>query len=288
MLCIDNFQTSSRHRLAPLLERTGFTLIEADILALPDFLADGIFNLACPASPPAYQRDPINTLRINVIGTDNLLTRAHALGARLVQASTSEVYGDPKVHPQREGYLGHVNPIGPRACYDEGKRAAETLCTDYALHHGVDVRIARIFNTYGPGMAPDDGRVISNFVTQALADQPITIYGDGRQTRSLCYVADTVAALLRLYALPGLGPDPINIGNPHEVTIAELALSICRACDSHSALVHRALPVDDPMQRCPDIGRARARLGWQPEIALAEGLRRTIAHYRDGLLHPAH
>jgi len=283
VLCIDNFQTSARHRLAPLLSRDGFTLIEADILELPEFSADGIFNLACPASPPAYQRDPTNTLRISVIGTDNLLHRARTLGARLVQASTSEVYGDPKVHPQREDYVGHVNPIGPRACYDEGKRAAETLCTDYARHHAVDARIARIFNTYGPGMAPDDGRVISNFITQALTGQPITIYGDGTQTRSLCYVADTVAALLRLYALPNLGPEPINIGNPHEVTIAELADTIRLACASRSATVHRDLPVDDPMQRCPDISRARARLGWHPEIALAEGLAFTIAHYREAL-----
>ena len=266
-----------------MLARDGFVLLEADILNLPAFVADGIFNLACPASPPVYQRDPLNTLRINVIGTDNLLAKARALGVRLVQASTSEVYGDPQVHPQREDYLGHVNPTGPRACYDEGKRAAETLCTDYARHYAVDVRIARIFHSYGPGMAPDDGRVISNFVTQALAGLPITIYGDGTQTRSLCYVADTVAALLRLYTLPSLGPEPINIGNPHEVTIAELADTIRQACDSHSATVQRALPVDDPTQRCPDIDRARERLGWKPEVALAEGLNRTIAHYRDEL-----
>ncbi len=287
VLCIDNFMTSARRTLAPLQAHDRFTLIEADILELPEFTADGIFNLACPASPPAYQRDPTGTLRINVIGTDNLLRRAKALGARFLQASTSEIYGDPQVHPQRENYLGHVNPIGPRACYDEGKRAAETLCTDYARQYGVDVRIARIFNTYGPGMAPDDGRIISNFVTQALRNQPLTIYGDGSQTRSLCYVDDLVAALLRLYALPDLGAEPINLGNPHEVTVAHLADAIRTLAGSRSTTTHHALPVDDPLQRCPDISRARARLHLQPEIGLTEGLRRTIAHFRAELDLPA-
>ena len=279
VLCIDNFMTSARADLEPLLARQGFTLLEADIVRLPEFDADGIFNLACPASPPAYQRDSIQTMRINVVGTDNLLARAAALGVRLVQASTSEVYGDPEVHPQPETYLGHVNPIGPRACYDEGKRAAETLCTDYARQYGVDARIARIFNTYGPGMAPDDGRIISNFVVQALNGAPLTIYGDGSQTRSLCYVEDTVEGLIRLFCLPGLGPTPINIGNTGEVTVTEIAMAVIEATASRSTLSYHPLPVDDPRQRRPDITRARERLGWAPRTTFAEGLARTVAHF---------
>jgi UDP-glucuronate decarboxylase len=280
VLCIDNFQTSSPSDLAGLKADSVFSLIEADIVSLPDFTADGIFNLACPASPPAYQRDAVGTMRTNVIGTDNLLRRAMELGVRFLQASTSEVYGDPEVHPQREDYLGHVNPNGPRACYDEGKRAAETLTSDYARQYGVDTRIARIFNTYGPGMAADDGRVVSNFAVQALRNQPISIYGDGSQTRSLCYVADTVEGLLRLFFLPGIGPEPINIGSTDEVSVTEIAEAIIAAAGSRSTLSYHPLPVDDPRQRRPDIGRARDRLGWAPQVSTAEGLGRTIAHFR--------
>ena len=281
VLCIDNFLTSDRADLAPLLARPSFSLLEADIVQLPDFTADGIFNLACPASPPAYQRDPVQTMRINVIGTDNLLGRAAQLGIRLLQASTSEVYGDPEVHPQRETYLGHVNPIGPRACYDEGKRAAETLCSDYARQHGVDVRIARIFNTYGPGMAADDGRIISNFVTQALRGEPLSIYGDGSQTRSLCYVDDTVEALLRLYLYPDPGFQPINIGSTDEVSVRQIAALVLEATGSRSTLSHHPIPTDDPRQRRPDITRAFKRLNWAPTTSLSDGLLRTVAHFRD-------
>jgi UDP-glucuronate decarboxylase len=279
VLCIDNFLTSSREDLGSLLDRAGFTLMEADIVKLPDFAADGIFNLACPASPKAYQRDPIQTMRINVVGTDNLLARATDLGAKLVQASTSEVYGDPEVHPQTENYFGHVNLNGPRSCYDEGKRAAETLCSDYARHRGSDARIARIFNTYGPGMALDDGRIISNFVTQALRGEPISIYGDGTQTRSLCYVEDTVDGLIRLYLAPDIGPAPINIGNTDELTVAEIAAMILEATGSQSRVDHLPLPEDDPRQRRPDISRARDRLGWAPRITIDEGIARTVAHF---------
>lgn len=281
VLCIDNFLTSRRADLAPLLARQGFSLREADIVKLPAFTADGIFNLACPASPPAYQRDSIQTMRINVIGTDNLLGRAAELGIRLLQASTSEVYGDPLVHPQPENYVGHVNPIGPRACYDEGKRAAETLCGDYARQYGVDSRIARIFNTYGPGMAADDGRIISNFVIQALRGEPVSIYGDGSQTRSLCYVDDTVEALLRLYLLADAGPQPINIGSTDEVTVNHIAAMILEATGSPSRLAYHPLPTDDPRQRRPDTTRAYERLQWSPAVSLRDGLQRTVAHFRN-------
>lgn len=283
VLCIDNFLTSAPVDLQRLLARPGFTLLEADIVKLPDFTADGIFNLACPASPAAYQRDPIQTMRINVIGTDNLLGRAVELGVRLLQASTSEVYGDPEVHPQPETYPGHVNPIGPRSCYDEGKRAAETLCTDYARQYGVDTRIARIFNTYGPGMAANDGRIISNFVIQALRGEPISIYGDGSQTRSLCYVEDTVEALLRLYLLPDLGPQPINIGGTDEVSVLQIATLVLAETGSRSPLSFHPLPQDDPRQRRPDTFSARERLGWVPGIGMKEGLSRTVAHFREQL-----
>ncbi|WEJ32947.1 NAD-dependent epimerase/dehydratase family protein [Devosia sp. SD17-2] len=283
VLCIDNFLTSAREDLAPLLARPGFSLLEADIVAPLDFVADGIINLACPASPVAYQRDAVETMRINVIGTDRLLAMARKLGVRFLQASTSEVYGDPEVHPQPETYLGHVNPIGPRSCYDEGKRAAETLCTDYARQHGVDVRIARIFNTYGPGMAADDGRIISNFVTQALRDLPLSIYGDGTQTRSLCYVADTVEGLLRLFFLPDVDVLPINIGSTDELSVAEIALSILEATGSRSPLSYHPLPVDDPRQRRPDTARAAKVLGWRPQTSLRAGLAHTIAHFAERL-----
>ena len=280
VICIDSFLTSGRSELETLLERPGFTLLEADIISLPDFRADGIFNLACAASPRAYQRDPIHTMRTNVVGTDNLLVRAMALGVRLVQASTSEVYGDPDIHPQPESYAGRVNPLGPRACYDEGKRAAETLCADYARHHGADTRIARIFNTFGPGMAPDDGRIVSNFIMQALAGEPISVFGDGTQTRSLCYVDDTVEALLRLYLHPDIGCQPVNIGNTDERTVLEIAHLVLGAAGSTAPLTHFPLPTDDPRQRRPDIARASECLGWAPRISLGEGLARTIPYFR--------
>lgn len=280
VLCIDNFLSSRRSDLTPLESHRCFTLLEADILNLPDFEADGIINLASPASPPFYQRDPIGTLRINVHGTDNLLMRAKSQGIRLMQASTSEVYGDPQMHPQREAYVGHVNPIGPRACYDEGKRAAETLCADYNRVYGQDVRIARIFNTYGPGMLASDGRVVTNFISQALNGEALTIYGDGSQTRSMCFVSDTVEGLLRLYAAPGLDIAPVNIGNPDEVTMLTLAEEVLRVCDSTAPLIHKPLPQDDPTRRQPDISRARERLGWSPVVPLREGLIRTVAAMR--------
>lgn len=280
VICIDSFLTSARRDLEALLQRPGFTLLEADIVALPDFQADGIFNLACAASPKAYQRDPIHTMRTNVVGTDNLLARATALGVRLLQASTSEIYGDPDIHPQPETYAGRVNPLGPRACYDEGKRAAETLCADYARHHGTDTRIARIFNTYGPGMAPDDGRIVSNFIMQALQNQPISIFGDGTQTRSLCYVEDTVEALLRLYLHPEIGCQPVNIGNTDELTVLDIAQLVLGATGSTAPLAYFPLPLDDPRQRRPDISRARKALGWAPRISVSEGIARTVPYFR--------
>lgn len=280
VVCIDSFLTSSSDDLGPLLQRPGFTLLETDIIRLPPFSADGIFNLACAASPKAYQRDPIHTMRTNVTGTDNLLSRATELGIALVQASTSEVYGDPDIHPQSETYPGRVNPLGPRACYDEGKRAAETLCADYARQYGTDARIARIFNTYGPGMAPDDGRIVSNFIVQALRNQPISIFGDGSQTRSLCYVEDTVDALLRLYSRPNIGFDPINIGNTVELSVLEIARLVLAATGSPSPLTNFPLPADDPRQRRPDISRALERLDWTPTTSVEVGIARTVEHFR--------
>lgn len=285
VVAIDDFFTGNRENVAHLADEPRFTLVEHDVTEpLPELggRIDRIFHLACPASPPQYQKDPVFTLRTSFLGTLHALERGLRDGARVLHASTSEVYGDPHVHPQREDYWGYVNPVGPRACYDEGKRAAEALCVAYRDSRGVEVRIARIFNTYGPRMNEHDGRVVSNFVVQALRGEPITLYGDGSQTRSFCYVSDMVDGLVRLAEHPEpLGP--VNLGNPDELTIAELAREVIAQTGSESGLVHRDLPQDDPQRRRPDIGLARARLGYEPRVSLAEGLGPTIAWFRSRL-----
>ena len=282
VICLDNLQTGSRRNIEPLHNHPRFTFVKADIcdpLAL-DTRLDQIYNLACPASPPHYQADPVHTMMTSVVGTGRLLAMAEAHGARFLQASTSEVYGDPEEHPQREDYWGHVNCTGPRACYDEGKRAAETLCFDLQRAGRVDARVARIFNTYGPRMRPDDGRIISNLVVQALRNAPLTIYGTGGQTRSFCYVSDLVEGLVRLMNVSPNPEGPVNLGNPGEFPISELAEIVLSMVPSTSRVVHEPLPVDDPRRRRPDIARARHLLGWQPQVPLAEGLRPTIAWFR--------
>ncbi|HUK58866.1 MAG TPA: UDP-glucuronic acid decarboxylase family protein, partial [Stellaceae bacterium] len=240
---------------------------------------DEIYNLACPASPIHYQHDPVQTTKTSVSGAINMLGLAKRLRAKIFQASTSEVYGDPSVHPQTEDYRGNVNPIGPRACYDEGKRCAETLFFDYFRQHRLRIRVARIFNTYGPRMHPNDGRVVSNFIVQALRGEPITLYGDGQQTRAFCYVDDLIEGFVRLMAAPDEVTGPINLGNPVETTVAELARTIIELVGSRSRIEHRPLPVDDPVQRCPDIARARDILGWEPRVPLEAGLKKTIAYF---------
>jgi UDP-glucuronate decarboxylase len=280
---LDNYQTGRRENLDQLAGHRSFTIIEHDIVVPFDGAFERIFNLACPASPPDYQRDAIATLRTCVIGTDNLLALAVRTGARFFQASTSEVYGDPEVHPQPESYRGSVNPIGVRACYDEGKRAAETLCFDYQRQRGVEIRVARIFNTYGPRMNPTDGRVVSNLIVQALRGEDMTVYGDGRQTRSFCYCDDLLEGCLRIMDAPGEIVGPINIGNPDEMSIGELAQLVRDMTGTSARLVNRALPSDDPVRRCPDISRARELLGWSPQVALRDGLRKTIAYFEDSL-----
>ena len=283
VVCLDNLQTGTMDNLRTMLRDPRFSFIEHDIIQpLPRALsADLVFNLACAASPPLYQLDPVHTMMTNVVGTNNLLAFAAEQGARLLQASTSEVYGDPDVHPQPESYHGNVNPCGPRACYDEGKRAAETLCFDYLRQGLAEVRVARIFNTYGPRLRASDGRVISNMIAQALAGASITVYGDGTQTRSFCYVDDLVEGLLRLMRHEARLNHAVNLGNPNELSIAETATTIRRLTKSSSPIVFRPLPVDDPCRRRPDIGLAQRLLGWQPEIALGQGLERTIAWFRE-------
>jgi UDP-glucuronate decarboxylase len=284
VLCVDNYFTGSRANIAHLLPDPRFEALRHDITHPLYVEADRIFNLACPASPIHYQHDPVQTLKTSVHGAINVLGLAKRLGARILQASTSEVYGDPVEHPQPEAYWGNVNPIGPRACYDEGKRAAETLFFDYRRQHGLDIKVARIFNTYGPRMNPRDGRVVSTFVVQALLGEPITIFGDGSQTRSFCYVDDLVEALLRLMDTPADQPGPVNLGNPAEFTIRELAEMVLRLTGSSSRLEFRPLPSDDPRQRQPVIARAHAMLGgWTPVTPLEAGLERTIAHFRQVL-----
>ncbi|WP_347400917.1 UDP-glucuronic acid decarboxylase family protein [Roseicella aquatilis] len=287
VVCIDSFLTGRRQNLRHLERDPRFDLIEADVIDLrPGQVMrgggriDAVFNLACAASPPHYQADPEHTLLTCVLGTRNLLQLAERTGAGFLLASTSEVYGDPEVHPQAESYWGHVNPTGPRACYDEGKRAGETLAFDYARAGRVRLRVARIFNTYGPRMRPDDGRIVSNAVTQALAGDPITIYGDGSQTRSFCYVDDLVDGLVRLQAVEATPRGPVNLGNPEELTVAELAERVLALTGSASALLRRPLPVDDPRRRRPDVGYARQLLGWSPRVGLETGLRNTIAWFR--------
>jgi UDP-glucuronate decarboxylase len=280
VLCVDNFFTGARRNVAHLLANPGFELMRHDV-TMPLFVEAGeIFNLACPASPIHYQFDPVQTTKTSVHGAINMLGLARRLRVRILQASTSEVYGDPEVHPQVEGYWGRVNPIGPRSCYDEGKRCAETLFFDYHRQHGLDIKVVRIFNTYGPRMHPADGRVISNFIVQALRGEAITIYGDGQQTRSFCYVDDLIDAMVRMMRSPAGFTGPVNIGNPGEFTMIELAERVLRLTGSKSNLVHRPLPTDDPKQRQPDIGVARAQLGWAPSVSLEDGLKETIDYFR--------
>ena len=283
VLCVDNFFTGRRSNVAHLLQNPGFELLRHDV-TMPLYVeVDQIYNLACPASPRHYQTDPVQTTKVNVHGAINLLGLAKRLKARILQASTSEVYGDPAVHPQTEDYWGHVNPIGPRSCYDEGKRCAETLFFDYRRQHGLEIKVARIFNTYGPRMLPDDGRVVSNFIVQALKGEPLTIYGDGSQTRSFCFVDDLVDALIRLMATPGEVTGPINLGNPAECSMLELAETVIDLVGSPSRLVMKPLPQDDPRQRCPDIGLARRTLDWAPTVSLRAGLERTISYFAQTL-----
>ncbi len=283
VLCIDNFSSSSRRNIAFFADNPRFELIEADV-AIP-LLAevDQIYNLACPASPVQYQRDPVQTLRTNVAGATNMLELARSRGIRLLQTSTSEVYGDPDVHPQPESYWGHVNPIGLRACYDEGKRCAEALCFAYHRQYEIDIKVVRIFNTYGPRTQMNDGRVVSNLIVQALRGEDLTIYGDGSQTRSFCYVDDLVTGLIGMMdSEPGF-TGPVNLGNPRETTILELAHLIREQTQSRSKIVFNPLPQDDPRQRMPDITLARQRLGWSPHTSLEEGLRHTIEYFRQEL-----
>ena len=281
VLCVDNFFTGRRSNVAHLLDNPKFEVMRHDI-TVPLFVeVDQIYNMACPASPVHYQFDPVQTTKTSVHGALNMLGLAKRTRAKILQASTSEVYGDPEIHPQTEDYWGNVNPLGPRACYDEGKRCAETLFFDYHRQHGVKIKIARIFNTYGPRMHPNDGRVVSNFIVQALRGEDITLYGDGEQTRSFCFVSDLVDGLIGLMNTEDDVTGPINLGNPGEFTIRQLAEQIIEQTNSTSKLVHRPLPQDDPRQRQPDIARAKTTLGWEPTIALAEGLRPTIEYFRN-------
>jgi UDP-glucuronate decarboxylase len=292
VVCVDNLFTGMKRNVEHLHAHPRFEFMRHDVTFPLYVEVDQIYNLACPASPVHYQHDPVQTTKTSVHGAINMLGLAKRLRVRIFQASTSEVYGDPAVHPQTEAYWGNVNPIGPRSCYDEGKRCAETLFFDYYRQHRLDIRVARIFNTYGPRMHPNDGRVVSNFVVQALRDEDITIYGEGLQTRSFCYVDDLIDGCLRLMDLPGRAgepgfPGPVNLGNPVEFTIRELAEKIISLTGSKSTLVFRPLPADDPLQRKPDIGLAREKLGWEPGVQLDEGLARTITYF-DELLTEGH
>jgi len=285
VVCVDNYFTGSKRNVEHLLGHPRFELIRHDVTFPLYIEVDHIYNLACPASPVHYQHDPVQTTKTSVHGAINMLGLAKRVKARIFQASTSEVYGDPAVHPQVESYWGNVNPIGPRSCYDEGKRCAETLFFDYHRQHRLDIRVARIFNTYGPRMHPNDGRVVSNFITQALRGDDITIFGDGLQTRSFCYVDDLIEGILRFMDLPaGLDgqpgePGPINLGNPVEFTMLELAQAVIRLTHSASQLIHMPLPTDDPLQRKPDIHLAKSKLDWTPSVSLEEGLQKTIAYF---------
>jgi len=283
VLCVDNFFTGNKQNVAHLLGHPRFELMRHDVTFPLYVEVDRIFNLACPASPVHYQHDPVQTTKTSVHGAINMLGLAKRLDARILQASTSEVYGDPEVHPQTEGYWGRVNPIGIRSCYDEGKRCAETLFFDYFRQHQLDIKVVRIFNTYGPRMHPNDGRVVSNFIVQALRGRDITIYGDGSQTRSFCYVDDLIEAMQRMMDTERGFTGPINIGNPSEFSMLELAEKVIALVGGHSKLVFQPLPHDDPRQRQPDIALAKQKLDWEPKIALDEGLRRTIDYFR-GLL----
>jgi len=279
VLCVDNYFTGSKDNVATLIGDPRFEMMRHDVCFPLYVEVDEIYNLACPASPIHYQHDPVQTTKTSVSGAINMLGLAKRLRAKIFQSSTSEVYGDPTIHPQTEAYRGNVNPIGPRACYDEGKRCAETLFFDYHRQHKLRIRVARIFNTYGPRMHPNDGRVVSNFIVQALKNEPITLYGDGSQTRAFCYVDDLIEGFVRLMGAADDVTGPINLGNPVETTVAELAQKIIQLTGSRSKLEHRPLPVDDPVQRCPDIGRAKSVLGWEPKVPLETGLKRTIAFF---------
>ncbi len=284
VLCVDNYYSSTKDNIAHLLDHPRFEVIRHDVTFPLYVEVDQIFHLACPASPIHYQRDPVQTTKTAVHGSINMLGLAKRTGARILLTSTSEVYGDPLVHPQTEDYWGNVNPIGPRACYDEGKRAAETLFFDYHRQHNLDIKVVRLFNTYGPRMHPQDGRVVSNFIMSALTGAPLTVYGEGEQTRSFCYVSDLIDGLI---AMMNSGPEvtgPINLGNPGEFTIGELANIVIEKTNSNSKIDYLPLPVDDPTRRQPDITRAKEILGWQPTIALSEGLDTTIAHFKDHVL----
>jgi UDP-glucuronate decarboxylase len=279
VLCVDNFFTGTHRNIEHLFDNRQFELVRHDITHPLFVEVDEIYNLACPASPIHYQRDPVQTTKTSVLGAINMLGLAKRLGARIFQASTSEVYGDPSVHPQPEGYWGNVNPIGSRSCYDEGKRCAETLFFDYRRQHRLQIKVARIFNTYGPRTHPRDGRVVSSFIVQALTGQDITVFGEGQQTRSFCYVDDLIDGFVRLMDSPAEIVGPMNLGNPGEFTILELAQQVIELTGSRSRIVHRLLPEDDPRQRQPDISMAQERLGWTPKVSFEEGLRRTIPYF---------
>lgn len=279
VICLDNYYTGTKDNVAGLIGAKNFELMRHDVTFPLYVEVDEIFNLACPASPIHYQSDPVQTTKTSVHGAINMLGLAKRTHAKILQASTSEVYGDPNVHPQTEDYLGNVNPIGPRGCYDEGKRCAETLFFDYYRQHKLNIRVVRIFNTYGPRMLPDDGRVVSNFIVQALKGDAITVYGDGQQTRSFCYVDDLVDGLFKLMNAPDEVTGPINLGNPDEFTILQLAELVVELTGSKSRIEYKPLPQDDPLQRCPDITRASKQLGWAPSIKLRDGLAKTIAYF---------
>jgi UDP-glucuronate decarboxylase len=279
VLCVDNYFTGRKDNIANLLNDPHFEALRHDVTHPLFVEVDEIYNLACPASPIHYQFDPVQTTKTSVIGAINMLGLAKRVKAKILQTSTSEVYGDPVLHPQPESYRGNVNPIGPRACYDEGKRCAETLFFDYYRQHNLRIRVVRIFNTYGPRMHPNDGRVVSNFIVQALRNEPITLYGDGTQTRAFCYVDDMIEGFLRMMEAPDDITGPMNLGNPVETSVAELAHLIVELTGSRSKIVHRPLPVDDPIQRCPDISQAKSLLDWEPKTPLRPGLQRTIAYF---------
>jgi UDP-glucuronate decarboxylase len=283
VICVDNFFTGSKDNILDLMDRPNFELLRHDVTFPLYVEVDEIYNLACPASPIHYQHDPVQTTKTSVHGAINMLGLAKRTGARIFQASTSEVYGDPQVHPQHEGYWGHVNPIGERSCYDEGKRCAETLFFDYYRQHRLRIKVARIFNTYGPNMHPNDGRVVSNFIMQALRGDPITIFGDGSQTRSFCYVDDLIDGFVKLMESADEITGPVNLGNPNEFTIRELAEKVIELTASKSTLVWRPLPSDDPLQRQPNIDVAKSRLNWEPKIELEEGLRKAIRYFESML-----
>jgi UDP-glucuronate decarboxylase len=283
VLCVDNFFTGTKDNIIHLMGNPHFEVLRHDVTFPLYVEVDEIYNLACPASPIHYQFDPVQTTKTSVHGAINMLGLAKRIKAKIFQASTSEVYGDPKVHPQREDYWGHVNPVGLRSCYDEGKRCAETLFFDYRRQHNLRIKVARIFNTYGPRMHPNDGRVVSNFIVQALKGESITVYGDGKQTRSFCYVDDLIEAFVRLMDTPDDFTGPVNLGNPGEFTIRELAEKVVALTGSRSTIQYKPLPSDDPMQRCPDIALAQKQLGWAPSVQLEAGLRRTIDYFRKSL-----